>query len=169
VPVAAAGVVVAAVVSSAGGTPDRPPFAAARGFTLPPVVAGQPSAGLAGKPGRPVVLTFFAAWCAPCVTELPLIERLSETWQREGSQAPVVVGVDELDQRPDGPDLVRRTGVTFPSGFDHDGSVGRQWLLDGLPVTVFIAPDGRVVAYHRGQLDQATLDGLVRRLTAAAR
>jgi thiol-disulfide isomerase/thioredoxin len=168
-PVVAAGVVAGAVVSSAGGVADKPPFPTARAFTLPSVVAGQPPASLAAVPGRPVVLTFFAAWCEPCVTELPLIERLSRAWQPEGAPAPVVVGVDELDQRPDGPNLVRRTGVTFANGFDHDGSVGRRWDVDGLPVTVFIAADGRIVSYHRGQLDAATLDRLVGRLTSASR
>jgi thiol-disulfide isomerase/thioredoxin len=165
VPVVAAGIVAAAVASSSGGVADKPPFTTARPFTLPPMLSGQPAATLTAAPGRPVVLTFFAAWCAPCVSELPLIERLSRSWQQEGPTSPVVVGVDELDQRPDGPDLVRRTGVTFPSGFDHDGSVGRRWNVDGLPITVFIAPDGRIVSYHRGQLDQGTLDRLVRQLT----
>ena len=96
------------------------------------------------------------------------MEGLSRAGQNEGPGAPVVVGVDELDQRPDGPDLVRRTGVTFPAGFDHDGGVGRRWAVDGLPVTVFIAPDGRVIAYHRGELKQGQLDALVRRLVAAS-
>jgi thiol-disulfide isomerase/thioredoxin len=136
---------------------------------LPPVVSGQPAATLAPAPGRPVVLTFFAAWCTPCVTELPLIERLSRSWQQQGPAAPVVVGVDEQDQGPDGRDLVRRAGVTFPSGFDHDGSVGRRWDVDGLPITVFIAPSGRIVSYHRGQLDQGTLDRLARQLTDVSR
>jgi thiol-disulfide isomerase/thioredoxin len=169
VPVVAAGIVAAAVASSSGGAADKPPFRAARAFTLPPVEGGKPAATLRSAPGRPVVLTFFAAWCAPCVSELPLIERLSRSWQQEGPGAPVVVGVDELDQRPDGLNLVRRTGVTFPSGFDHDGSVGRRWNVDGLPITVFIAPDGRVVSYHRGQLNQGILDRLVRQLTSAGR
>jgi thiol-disulfide isomerase/thioredoxin len=169
VPIVAAGVVAAAVASSSGGTTDKPPFPTARAFSLPPVVNGLPATRLRAAPGRPVVLTFFAGWCAPCVTELPLIERLSRSWQQDGPAAPVVVGVDEQDQRPDGQDLVRRAGVTFPSGFDHDGSVGQQWDVDGLPITVFIAPDGRIVSYHRGQLDQGTLDRLVRQLTTASR
>jgi hypothetical protein len=79
----------------------------------------------------------------------------------------VVVGIDELDQKPDGPDLVHQTGVTFPSGYDHDGAVGHSWAVNGLPITVFIAPTGRLVAYHRGQLNAAQFDALVSRLEAA--
>ncbi|HEY2430285.1 MAG TPA: TlpA disulfide reductase family protein [Acidimicrobiales bacterium] len=170
---AAAAVVVVAVVTS-GGSADTSPVATARPFSLGPVLSGGPPSSLAGAPGHPVVLTFFASWCQPCTQELPLLERLARSWDGERARSavpstvPVVVGVDELDHRPDGPDMVRRAGVTFPAGYDHDGSVGRRWLVDGLPITVFIAPDGRVVAYHRGQLRQPQLDVLVRRLVAAA-
>jgi cytochrome c biogenesis protein CcmG/thiol:disulfide interchange protein DsbE len=170
--VVAAVVVGAAVLTSRGGGSGdaESPIPQAEPFTLAPVIAGQPAAVLPAIPGHPVVLAFFASWCAPCTEELPLIEKLSRatTGGPRGVASPTVVGVDELDQRPDGPDLVRAAGVTFPAGYDHDGSVGQKWHIDGLPITVFIAPDGRVVAYHRGQLSQHQLDGLVRRLTAAS-
>jgi cytochrome c biogenesis protein CcmG, thiol:disulfide interchange protein DsbE len=163
--------VVVAVVTSGSGAAS--PVPTARGFTLPPVIAGQPPVVLPSAPGRPVVLNFFASWCVPCTEELPMLERLSRTWQAEDAGAgsatvPMVVGIDELDQRPDGPAMVRQAGVTFPSGYDHDGSVGRRWLVNGLPITVFVAPDGRVIDYHRGQLRQTQLDSLVRRLQAAS-
>jgi cytochrome c biogenesis protein CcmG/thiol:disulfide interchange protein DsbE len=166
---ASAAVVAAAVLSASGGGADASPFSSAEAFTLPPVIAGQPPAVLAGAPGRPVVVNFFAAWCVPCRQELPLLERLHRGGTGQGGGAPVVVGIDEQDQRPDGPDLVRQAGVTFPTGFDHDGTVGRQWAVDGLPITAFVAPDGRIVAYHRGELRQGQLDALVRRLMAASR
>jgi thiol-disulfide isomerase/thioredoxin len=165
-------VVGAAVLTSRGGGSGNTvsPVPQAEPFTLAPVIPGQPAAVLSATPGHPVVLAFFASWCAPCTQELPLIEKLSRARPGgpRGAVAPTVVGVDELDQRPDGPDLVRSAGVTFPAGYDHDGSVGQKWHIDGLPITVFIAPDGRVVAYHRGQLSQHQLDGLVRQLTAAS-
>jgi len=160
-------VLAAATVTARHGSADKPPFATARAFTLSAVVTGQPSVSLAPVPGRPVVLTFFAAWCTPCVAELPVIERGWRSFQAAGPSAPLIVGVDELDQKPDGPDLMHQAGVTFPSGYDHDGAVGRSWAVNGLPITVFIAPTGRLVAYHRGQLNAAQFDALVRRLEAA--
>jgi cytochrome c biogenesis protein CcmG, thiol:disulfide interchange protein DsbE len=165
--IAAAVVLAAATVSARHGSPDKPPFARARAFTLPPVDAGQPAVSLAATPGRPVVLTFFAAWCGPCTAELPVIEQAWRAFQGEGPGAPTVVGVDELDQKPAGPGLIRQTGVTFPSGYDHDGAVGRTWAVNGLPITVFITGAGRLVSYHRGQLNRAQFDALVQRLRAA--
>ena len=165
--VVAVAVVSAAVLTSGGGVVDAAPFAAVRPFSLSAVISGQAPVSLAAAPGRPVVLTFFASWCTPCLRELPVIQRYWQSVQAGSGAAPTVLGIDEMDQRPDGPDLVRRTGVTFPSGYDHDGAVGRRWAVDGLPITAFITPGGRVVAYHRGELDQAQLDVLVHRLVAA--
>lgn len=164
--VAAALAVVAAAVATAGrGSPaERSPVARAYPFTLAPVLDGAAPASLAAPPGHPVVLAFFASWCAPCRRELPLLEHLSRR-----DTAVSVVGVDELDQKPDGPDMVHQLGVTFPSGYDHDGDVGRRWAVNGLPITVFIAPDGRVVDYHRGELRPAELTRLVGRLAPARR
>ena len=166
--VLAAVVVAAATVSSRHGSPDKSPFAQARGFTLAAVDGGQPPVSLAARPGRPVVVTFFAAWCQPCIAELPMVERAWRTYQAQGARAPLVIGVDELDQKPAGPDLVHSAGVTFPAGYDHDGAVGRSWAVNGLPITAFVTPTGRVVAYHRGQLSASQLDSLVKRLLSAA-
>jgi cytochrome c biogenesis protein CcmG/thiol:disulfide interchange protein DsbE len=158
----AANAVAAGVISAdASTTSDASPVPNAKPFTLAPVLAGHAPMRLTVPPGRPVLLTFFASWCQPCVDELPLIEKVAQEDKIE------VVGVDELDQRPDGPDLVRSTRVTFPTGFDHDGSVGQKYDIDGLPINVFIAPDGRIVSYHRGQMDAGQLDHLVDHLLAA--
>ena len=72
-------VVGAAVLTSRGGGSGdtESPVPQAEPFTLAPVIAGQPAAVLSATPGHPVVLAFFASWCAPCTQELPLIEKLS--------------------------------------------------------------------------------------------
>jgi len=106
-------------------------------------------------PGHPVEVAFFAAWCTPCTRELPVLEAVAA---RQGG--PQLLGVDFMDQRPDALDLLARTRVTFPAGYDHDGSVGARWGVDGLPVTVFIRSDGRVVHYHRGELKAPELGRL---------
>ena len=162
--VAAVAVIVAAAATTRGSaSPDGGPVATAQAFGLPPVVPGAAPAALGAAPGHPVILTFFAAWCAPCTQELPLFATLPV-----GHSGAQVVGVDVMDQRPDATALLAATGVTFPAGFDHDGTVANRWGVQGLPVTVMVAPDGRVVAYHRGQLGRAALDVLVARLVKAS-
>ena len=161
VPVFLTGLVVAiAVVTTQGGRADAGPISVGQPFSLASVVDGGAPATLTAVPGRPTLVAFFAAWCDPCRAELPLVEAASH---RAG--APAVIGVDVLDQRPDATALLRHAGVTFPSGFDHDGTVSQRWGVVGLPVTVLVGRDGRIVAYHRGQLRQPQLDALLRRVS----
>lgn len=132
-------------------------------FSLAPVAASTSAVSLGAVPGRATVVTFFAAWCDPCRAELPLVETASRA-----PGAPAVVGIDVLDQRPDAVSLLRQAGVTFPAAFDHDGSVSARWGVVGLPVTVFAAADGRIIAYHRGELRSTQLTQLIGRLAHAA-
>jgi cytochrome c biogenesis protein CcmG/thiol:disulfide interchange protein DsbE len=155
---------VAAAVLSRGGSSDTGPVTVAQAFNLPPVLPGAPNATLAAAPGRPTIVTFFAAWCDPCRAELPLLEAAAHA-----AGGPTVVGVDVLDQRPEAQMLVRQVGVTFPAGFDHDGTASQRWGVVGLPVNVFVAPDGRIVAYHDGELDAHQLSSFIHRLDAADR
>ena len=151
-------IVVAVVTTQGSGRADAGPISVVQPFSLSPVVEGAAPASLASVPGRTTLVTFFAAWCDPCRAELPLVEASSRL-----AGAPAVVGVDVMDQRPDAVDLLRHAGVTFPAGFDHDAAVSQRWGVVGLPVTVLVGPDGKVIAYHRGQLRQAQLDALLRR------
>jgi thiol-disulfide isomerase/thioredoxin len=133
-------------------------------FQLPDVRSGRPVATLAASPGRPVVLNFFAAWCDPCHAELPLVANVARVYAGRLD----VVGVDMQDNRDLATHLLSDAGATFPAGYDPDRAVSQRWLVDGLPVTVFITADGRVIDYHRGQLDAAGLSARVNRLLKAS-
>lgn len=94
--------------------------------------------------GRPALLHFWATWCAPCRAELPAL--LAFQAELPGVDV-VTISVDEswevIDHFFDGdaPSTVRR--------IDH--ALARQRLsVDALPVTLFVAADGRVVARSNG-------------------
>jgi thiol-disulfide isomerase/thioredoxin len=160
----AGGVVTAGVLTTHGSaSANVGPISEAQAFALPNVTPGAPTVALKAVPGKATIVDFFAAWCDPCRAELPLIEAIAS---RAG--APAVVGIDVLDQRPDALTLLKQSRATFPAGFDHDGSASQKWGIDGLPVTVFVAPDGHIVSYHRGQLDQRALEVLVDKLERVA-
>jgi thiol:disulfide interchange protein len=60
--------------------------------------------------------------------------------------------------------LLERTGVQYPTGYDPEGKVARSYGVYGMPVTVFISPDGRELARHQGRLTRRQLEDNVRRL-----
>ncbi len=103
--------------------------------------------------GKPVVLNFWAGLCPPCRAELPDLERLHD--QYEGRV--VLFGLDVgpfvgLGSREDGKALLKELNITFPAGTTFDSRVVRDYEVLGMPTTVFIAPDGRIVKTWPGLL-----------------
>jgi peroxiredoxin len=98
---------------------------------------------LADYRGRPVILTFFASWCAPCEQELP---HLNDALAEHADEGLAVLGVN-FDEAlaQDSRDFRERLDATWPAGDDPDGVVAAAYGVRTLPVTFFIGPDGRIV------------------------
>ena len=132
----------------------------AEDFSLDNVREGEPRVELANYRGKPVVLNFFAAWCVPCRTEMPGFEAVH---QQLGDRV-AFVGVDHNDARPDAVDLLNRTGVTYPAGFNPQGNLALDYGLIGMPTTVFISASGHILEEHTGALSQQALRDDIARL-----
>ncbi len=129
---------------------DRP----APTFSLPEVLVPSRQLSLADFRGRPLVLNFWASWCYPCQTEMPLLESAF----RSARGAVQFVGVDTNDTRKAAAAFLARTHVSYVSLFmPRPGPVSTSYQLVGLPITVFISARGRVLGRHVGQLNDATL------------
>jgi cytochrome c biogenesis protein CcmG/thiol:disulfide interchange protein DsbE len=129
---------------------DRP----APTFSLPEVLVPSRQLTLADFRGRPLVLNFWASWCYPCQTEMPLLESA----YRSARGAVQFVGVDTDDTRKAAAAFLARTHVSYVSLFmPRSGPVSTSYQLVGLPITVFISARGRVLGRHIGQLNDATL------------
>ncbi len=88
---------------------------------------------LADLQDRPVLVHFFATWCAPCIEEMAGLKRLAAGPQGQALHI-VAVDVGEVDIR------VRRfrdaEGLTFPVLLDRDRAAARAWGVAGLPTTL---------------------------------
>lgn len=94
----------------------------------------------------PAVVNLWASWCRPCREELPLLARLDA----EVGDEVAVVGIDVQDGAPEAAvDLARDAGVTYPQLSDPDATVRGPLRLVGLPQTVFVDAQGRMVATER--------------------
>jgi thiol-disulfide isomerase/thioredoxin len=102
--------------------------------------------------GRPMVVNFFASWCAPCVIEMPAIENVH---QDVGDQV-AFVGLASRDAPADARETVEATGVTYPTFADADDAV--TWFGGlAMPTTVFLDATGRVLDVHSGPLTEDEL------------
>lgn len=127
------------VSASTSGDPDALPD-----VPLVCLQGGEPTS-LAAIEG-PAVVNLWASWCGPCREELPLLARLDE----EVGEQVQVVGVDFADSAPEAAlELAERSGVTYPQLFDPEQALRAPLGVVGLPQTVFVDADGRVVATER--------------------
>ncbi|HVE46763.1 MAG TPA: TlpA disulfide reductase family protein [Acidimicrobiales bacterium] len=120
---------------------------------LPNIREGGPAVSLAALSGKPVVMNFFASWCIPCAKELPAFQAVAE--ETKGEVA--FIGINHQDNREAGQELLDKTGVRFAAGYDPKGEVARAFGLRGMPTTVFISADGRVLARLNGEMSAQEL------------
>ncbi len=116
-------------------------------------------ASLADYRGRAVLLNFWATWCAPCIREMPSLDRLQQTLGPEG----LVVLALSTDRG--GGDKVRpfiaRLGLeNMTIGLDPRGRAAQSFVVPGLPTTYLIDPEGRMVGAMAGPAEWDERDAL---------
>jgi thiol-disulfide isomerase/thioredoxin len=124
-----------------------------------PALDGGARVTLAQHAGRPVVLNFWASWCAPCQKETPELVAFAKS--HPGVD---VVGIAVTDKPSDSRSFAAKKGVTYPIGVDRDGGTAADFGVTGLPVTVLVDPQGRVADTIFGPVTGAELEGLTSRL-----
>lgn len=109
------------------------------------------TASLAALRGRVVLLNIWATWCAPCVREMPALQRVYERYRDRGLEV-LAVSTDAAPgtRRPDGSvvglvsEFVDRFGLTFPVALDPSAEVEGRFGTEWLPTTVLIDREGRI-------------------------
>ena len=129
--------------SPAGQAPD---------IALPGLMGG--SVSLAASRGRPVIVNFWASWCGPCRTELPLLQAFADA-----HPGITVLLVDWRDDQAAARRQATQLGLRLPIGFDPDGRTTAPYSISGLPATVFVRADGSLEGRWNGQLTDSVLAG----------
>jgi len=131
---------------------------------------------LAGNPrsiddftGQPLLINFWATWCAPCLRELPMLEAVWQERSPNHSLQIVGIAIDRMEEvRP----YLEKTGVTYPNlvgqsvAMEAAGSFGPNFA--GLPFTVFVTADRQILLMHSGELLREQLDVILSVVDAVA-
>ncbi|HWB19017.1 MAG TPA: redoxin family protein, partial [Phycisphaerales bacterium] len=133
-------------------------------FTLK-TVDGQ-TVMLSSLRGSVVVLDFWATWCKPCQTSLPMLKSFS-TWAESSGQPVKVYAVNVWERIQDPETRVRtvtefwkQSGNTVPMLIDVDDSVPPQYGFDRVPSTIVISPFGKISALYIGTLRDDYIEAL---------
>ncbi|MGI9060932.1 MAG: TlpA family protein disulfide reductase [Ktedonobacteraceae bacterium] len=106
--------------------------------------------------GKPIVLNFWASWCAPCKEEVPLLE---STWKHMQTQRKDVVflGIDFQDSSDNALSFLQQNSITYSNVLDVSGSVASTYGVTALPQTIFINRHGIVISRVARELTNQTL------------
>jgi thiol-disulfide isomerase/thioredoxin len=110
--------------------------------------------------GKPLLINFWATWCAPCVEELPLLERFYSQNKSKNNKSLQILGL-AADKPAAVQVFLKKLPLTFPIGItDLSGiALSKSWgnLAGGLPFSVMLAADGHVMQRKMGKLSEEDL------------
>jgi thiol-disulfide isomerase/thioredoxin len=97
--------------------------------------------------GKVVYLDFWASWCGPCKQSFPW---MNEVQARYGARGLEIVAVNLDTRSEDARSFLAALPPQFRVAFDAQGMTPRQYGIRGMPTSLLLGPDGKVLLVHSG-------------------
>jgi peroxiredoxin len=123
-------------------------------------VDGEP-VSLAQFKGKPVLINFWATWCAPCREEMPAMQELYDQYRDRGL---VILALDMEEDSRQVRRWIDQGGYTFTFLLDSEGEQVKRYNVTAAPTSYFIGPDGVVRDLKLGALSRAEMQAKVEKL-----
>ena len=108
---------------------------------------GEQKFSLSDFKGIPIVLNFWASWCAECRTEAVILENFFQKYGVNNKQL-VMIGIAIQDLPKNAKAFARHFGKSYLLGLDDDaGNIALDYGIYGVPETFFIDQDGNI--FHK--------------------
>ena len=101
--------------------------------------------------GKTVYQDFWASWCGPCKQSFPWMNDMQTRYSAKGLR---VVGINVDQKTDDAKAFLKDTPASFDVAFDQGGKTPKAYAIKGMPTSVLIGPDGRVLSVHSGFKDE---------------
>jgi len=116
--------------------------------------------------GKPMVVSFWATWCKPCIRELNAINDEYIDWQDETGVKLVAISIDDARNSSKVRPFITSQGWEYEVYLDENGELRRALNVNNVPHTFLLDGKGNIVWQHNGYLpgDEDHLYELVTKL-----
>jgi peroxiredoxin len=121
------------------------------------------TARLSNLRGKPVLLNFWATWCAPCRVEMPWLVELDQQYRPQGVQI-IGVSLDDPDAEQDVAKFIAQVGVHYTIVIGDSSVADTYGGVRFMPQSFFIDRDGKITKTSLGLTDKHDLEEGLRAL-----
>lgn len=113
--------------------------------------------------GRPVLINFWASWCAPCREEMP---ELQKVFAAQGDDGLMILAVNTTfqDRIADVERMRDDLGLTFPILLDRDGKAVAAYRASAWPTSIFVDRQGRIHLVQIGPMTRRFVESVLREI-----
>jgi len=159
--------VVAAALIASAGLPERERSLDALTLQIPAPIPGAPAPSFQAQltdgtllnlddlRGSPVILNFWATWCAPCELEMQDLQSLYEDYARQGLR---IVGINSGEEIAAITPWIERLQLQFDIALDVDLNITTLYGVNGQPTTFVINSDGMIEKVFYGLTSRDQLE-----------
>lgn len=105
--------------------------------------------------GKPIIISFFATWCKPCMRELKAIAEVYPDWQDETGVKMYVISIDDAQNLSKVRPLVDSEGWEYEVLLDTNNDLFRALGIQAVPHVLVFDGEGRMIMNHSGYTDGA--------------
>ena len=114
--------------------------------------------GAISNNGKPVIISFWATWCKPCLRELKAIHEVYPDWQDETGVKMIIVSIDSSQDANRVKPLVDGFGWEYEVLLDSNGDFKRAMNVQNIPHVFVLDGKGKIVYNHAGYVDGGEQD-----------
>lgn len=108
--------------------------------------------------GKPMIISFWATWCKPCIKELKAMSELYEEWQKETGVKIVAISIDDARRMAGVKPLVDSEGWDYQVLLDPNSDFKRAMGVNIPPQSFIVDGKGNIVWSHTGYVDGDELE-----------
>jgi len=98
--------------------------------------------------GKPIIVSFWATWCKPCIQELINISEVYEEWQKETGVKLIAISIDDARNTAKVPGFVKGKDWKYEVYLDPNSDLKREMGVNNVPHTFLLDGNKNIVWDH---------------------